>query len=76
MKIYFCGSIRGGRENAALYHRMIEFLKGYGPVLTEHVGDPNLPEKVVFYKLRGDKYIRILESAELTQTVDIGEMFK
>lgn len=34
------------------------------------------PEKVVFYKLRGDKYIRILESAELTQTVDIGEMFK
>ena len=42
MKIYFCGSIRGGRENAALYHRMIEFLKSYGPVLTEHVGDLSL----------------------------------
>lgn len=34
------------------------------------------PEKVVFYKLRGDKYIRVLESAELTQTVDVGELFK
>ena len=45
MKIYFCGSIRGGREKAALYHRMIDFLKQFGPVLTEHVGDPNLTEK-------------------------------
>lgn len=45
MRIYFCGSIRGGRENAALYHRMIDFLKAYGPVLTEHVGDLNLTEK-------------------------------
>ena len=44
MKIYFCGSIRGGRENAALYHRMIEALKAYGPVLTEHVGDLSLTE--------------------------------
>ena len=45
MKIYFCGSIRGGRENAELYHRMIELLKTYGPVLTEHVGDLSLTEK-------------------------------
>ena len=44
MNIYFCGSIRGGREDAALYHEMIEFLKGYGCVLTEHVGDPTLTE--------------------------------
>lgn len=44
MNIYFCGSIRGGREDAGLYHRMIEFLKGYGKVLTEHVGDPALTE--------------------------------
>ena len=42
MNIYFCGSIRGGRQDAALYHDMIAFLKQYGPVLTEHVGDPNL----------------------------------
>lgn len=42
MKIYFCGSIRGGREDAGLYHEMIELLKEYGNVLTEHVGDPTL----------------------------------
>ena len=42
MKIYFCGSIRGGRQDAALYRRMIDRLKLYGDVLTEHVGDPAL----------------------------------
>ena len=42
MKIYFAGSIRGGREDAALYLQIIEFLKTFGEVLTEHVGDPNL----------------------------------
>jgi len=26
-KIYFCGSIRGGREDAALYRQLIEALK-------------------------------------------------
>ena len=45
MKIYFCGSIRGGRQDAALYHEMIVFLKQYGTVLTEHVGDPALTDK-------------------------------
>ena len=45
MNIYFCGSIRGGRADAALYHEVIEFLKQYGPVLTEHVGDPHLTEQ-------------------------------
>jgi len=42
MKIYFAGSIRGGREDAALYLQIIEYLKTFGEVLTEHVGDPNL----------------------------------
>ena len=45
MKIYFCGSIRGGRDDAALYKRMIDLLKTYGDVLTEHVGDPSLTDK-------------------------------
>ncbi|XP_074641128.1 5-hydroxymethyl-dUMP N-hydrolase-like [Tubulanus polymorphus] len=35
--IYFCGSIRGGRTDAELYGRLIEKLKTYGTVLTEHV---------------------------------------
>ncbi|KAJ4923833.1 hypothetical protein JOQ06_028088 [Pogonophryne albipinna] len=37
MKVYFCGSIRGGRDDAAVYRRIVEKLKGYGTVLTEHV---------------------------------------
>ena len=42
-KIYFAGSIRGGRTDAALYARMIDFLKEKGhAVLTEHVGHPEL----------------------------------
>ena len=38
-KIYFAGSIRGGRQDAALYGEMIAFLEARGcRVLTEHVG--------------------------------------
>ena len=42
MKIYFAGSIRGGREDKDLYAQIIDLLKKYGEVLTEHVGDKNL----------------------------------
>lgn len=42
MKIYFAGSIRGGRDDADLYFQIINYLKKYGEVLTEHVGDKNL----------------------------------
>lgn len=42
MKIYFAGSIRGGRDDQDLYLRLIDHLKKYGEVLTEHVGDRNL----------------------------------
>jgi nucleoside 2-deoxyribosyltransferase len=38
-KIYFCGSIRGGRQLASDYQKIIEMLKQYGQVLTEHLGD-------------------------------------
>ena len=38
-KVYFAGSIRGGRQDAALYGEMIAFLEKRGcRVLTEHVG--------------------------------------
>lgn len=43
--IYFCGSIRGGREDAALYRRIIDQLKEYGDVLTEHIADADVLEK-------------------------------
>ena len=42
MKIYFAGSIRGGRDDAEIYSQIIKFLQGYGEVLTEHVGKKNL----------------------------------
>lgn len=42
MKIYFAGSIRGGREDAELYMQIIEYLKTFGQVLTEHIGSPSL----------------------------------
>ena len=42
MKIYFAGSIRGGRDDADLYLQIINHLKRYGKVLTEHIGDKHL----------------------------------
>jgi nucleoside 2-deoxyribosyltransferase len=42
MKIYFAGSIRGGREDAALYNELIKHLGNFGEVLTEHVGELQL----------------------------------
>lgn len=42
-KVYFAGSIRGGRADAELYARIIDYLKEKGHiVLTEHVGHPEL----------------------------------
>ena len=40
--VYFAGSIRGDREYAELYHRMIDFIKKKAIVLTEHVGDSGI----------------------------------
>lgn len=42
MKIYFAGSIRGGREDRDLYAEIIDMLKNYGEVLTEHIADKNI----------------------------------
>ena len=42
LKIYFAGSIRGGREDALLYQQIIEYLGNFGQVLTEHIGDTTM----------------------------------
>ena len=42
MNVYFAGAIRGGREDVALYHELVELLRPYGTVLTEHVADEQL----------------------------------
>lgn len=44
MKIYFAGSIRGGRADKDVYLKLIEYLRRYGEVLTEHVGDAAITE--------------------------------
>src|ERR1044072_8210575 len=41
-QIYFAGSIRGGRQDQALYLEIIKRLQPYGQVLTEHIGDSTL----------------------------------
>ena len=41
-KVYFAGSIRGGRVDAGLYQRMIAYIQKTDVVLTEHVGHPEL----------------------------------
>jgi nucleoside 2-deoxyribosyltransferase len=46
MNIYFCGSIRGGRNLAPVYKGLIEMLGTYGRVLTEHLGsDEEIEQK-------------------------------
>ena len=42
MNIYFAGSIRGGRDEADNYLKIIDHLTQYGEVLTEHVGLKNI----------------------------------
>ena len=42
-KVYFAGSIRGGRDDAQLYAELISYIKTKNAVvLTEHIGDSNL----------------------------------
>ncbi len=41
-KVYFAGSIRGGRTDAALYRRIIDYIGRTDRVMTEHVGRPEL----------------------------------
>lgn len=57
MKIYFAGSIRGGRSKVADYKRIIVFLEENHKVLTEHISDSsitssgeNLSEIEIFHR--------------------------
>ncbi|MDD3284007.1 MAG: nucleoside 2-deoxyribosyltransferase [Patescibacteria group bacterium] len=54
MKIYFAGSITGGRDDKDIYRQMIKILSQYGTVLTEHVGNVNLNSKG---EIKTDKFI-------------------
>ncbi|XP_060781537.1 2'-deoxynucleoside 5'-phosphate N-hydrolase 1 isoform X2 [Neoarius graeffei] len=45
MNIYFCGSIRGGRQDVRIYQKIVKKLQTYGQVLTEHVSHDDVTEK-------------------------------
>lgn len=72
-KVYFAGSIRGGRADAALYQRMIGYMQQRGAtVLTEHVGDLSL--SVLEQGKHGDRAIYLQDTAWLRECdVLIGE---
>lgn len=42
MKVYFAGSIRGGREDRKKYLDLIKFTSTLSEVLTEHIGSPSI----------------------------------
>jgi 2'-deoxynucleoside 5'-phosphate N-hydrolase len=42
MKIYFAGSISGGRGDVETYRDIIAYLKNFGEVLTEFIGNTSL----------------------------------
>ncbi|HSU27556.1 MAG TPA: nucleoside 2-deoxyribosyltransferase [Chitinophagaceae bacterium] len=42
MKIYFAGAIRGGRDDMDIYISIVEQLRQFGEVLTEHVAYAHL----------------------------------
>ncbi|XP_056147760.1 2'-deoxynucleoside 5'-phosphate N-hydrolase 1 [Lampris incognitus] len=57
MNIYFCGSIRGGRQDVAVYQKIVQKLQKYGKVLTEHVSHSDLSDKGENTVMEGDKAI-------------------
>lgn len=71
-KVYFAGSIRGGRVDADLYRRLIAYIQRTDTVLTEHVGKNNL--NLMEQGRERDKHIYDQDTAWLRQSdVLIGE---
>ena len=44
MKVYFAGSIRGGRQDVSMYYALIAHLQTHAEVLTEHIGNKALSD--------------------------------
>ncbi len=65
MKIYFAGSIRGGRQDAALYHEIVRLLNTYGRALTEHVGETDLREDDLSDKTIYERDMKWLKEADV-----------
>jgi 2'-deoxynucleoside 5'-phosphate N-hydrolase len=64
ISIYFAGAIRGGREDCALYLEIVEQLRAYGRVLTEHISDSELS---AMGETEGDEWIHDRDLAWLKE---------
>lgn len=60
-KVYFAGSIRGGREDAAVYKRIIDYINATDTVLTEHIGLGSLSVKARTKRMTSI-YISVIQS--------------
>ena len=63
MKIYFAGSIKGGREKQKEYYELIYYIKLYGEVLTEHIGNDNTDiDNEIKYSTSEDEHVYIRDT--------------
>lgn len=69
MKIYFAGSIRGGRDDKELYALIIKELQNYGQVLTEHIGNTNLSSLGETVMSSNDIYTRDMDWVRESEVV-------
>ena len=67
MKIYFAGSIRGGRSKINDYAKIIDKLKEMGEVLTVHVASPELSSsgETLSYSKIYDRDMQWLKQSDL-----------
>ncbi len=66
MKIYFSGSIRGGRDRASIYKQLIEKIKENGEVLTKQIGSKDIEksEKDLSDKEIYERDVRLIRKAD------------
>ena len=72
-KVYFAGSIRGGREDAAVYKRIIDYINATDTVLTEHIGLGSLSVKARTKEDDEHIYTRVRDKKRL---VKVGNLVK
>nr|XP_020477912.1 2'-deoxynucleoside 5'-phosphate N-hydrolase 1 [Monopterus albus] len=68
MKIYFCGSIRGGRDDVLVYRRIVKKLRSYGTVLTVHVSSTELTDQGEDASTASDRFIHDRDVAWLQES--------
>ena len=61
MIIYFAGAIRGGREDAKTYHKIIKYLNNKHQILTEHIGNPSVDWQGEIKLTNREIYIRDMD---------------